>query len=91
MVGGMPTISFFYGISIRIHWDETQHSLPHFHARHGEHKASVDFTGEIIAGHLPKQQLRLVQAWVELHADELRADWELAMKAMPLNSIDPLR
>ncbi|WP_449258837.1 DUF4160 domain-containing protein [Chlorobium limicola] len=34
--------------------------------------------GEILAGNLPRKQLRLVQAWIELHRDELMADWELA-------------
>jgi hypothetical protein len=32
-----------------------------------------------------------VQAWVVLHADELKADWELAASEKPLNPIDPLR
>ncbi|MHB1860884.1 MAG: DUF4160 domain-containing protein [Solirubrobacteraceae bacterium] len=36
-----------------------------------------------------RRQLRLVQAWVELHRDELRTDWELAVKTMPLIPIDP--
>ena len=74
-----------------MHWREGKHGTPHFHARYGEHKASLDFAGEVIAGELPKSQLRLVQAWAELHADELRADWELAMSKQPLNTIDPLR
>jgi hypothetical protein len=39
----------------------------------------------------PKRQLRLVQAWVELHAEELNADWELAADEKPLNPIAPLR
>ncbi|MBL8497251.1 DUF4160 domain-containing protein [Nitrosomonas sp. JL21] len=32
----------------------------------------------MIAGELLRKQLRLVQAWIELHRDELVADWELA-------------
>jgi hypothetical protein len=36
-------------------------------------------------------ELRLVQAWAELHGDELNADWELAANEKPLNPIDPLR
>jgi hypothetical protein len=37
------------------------------------------------------RQLRLVQAWTELHTDELRADWELAVNEYPMHPIDPLR
>ena len=54
----MLRISWFYGVSISMHWDEGHHARPHFHARYGEHKASVDFTGEVIAGWLPVRALR---------------------------------
>jgi hypothetical protein len=40
---------------------------------------------------MPKRQLRLVQAWVELHTEELNADWQLAADEKPLNPIAPLR
>jgi hypothetical protein len=87
----MPKLSSFYGITITIHWDEPHHCTPHFHALYGEHEASLDLAGEIVAGELPRRQLRLVQAWAELHADDLAADWELAADEKPLNPIAPLR
>ncbi|MGA2165784.1 MAG: DUF4160 domain-containing protein [Solirubrobacteraceae bacterium] len=87
----MPRISYFYGITITMHWREGHHGRPHFHARYAEHKASFDLHGEAIVGYLPRRQLRLVQAWVELHAEELIADWELAVSRRPPNPIDPLR
>jgi Domain of unknown function (DUF4160) len=74
-----------------MHWDEPHHSSPHFHAYYGEYEASLDLAGEVIAGDLPRRQLRLVQAWAELHADELGAAWKLAADEKPLNPIDPLR
>jgi hypothetical protein len=86
----MPRISYFHGIIISMFWDEGHHGRPHFHAYYGEHEASVDFAGEIIVGALPRRQLRLVQAWTELHADDLAADWELAVNRKPLNPISPL-
>jgi hypothetical protein len=46
--------------------------------------------GEILAGQLPRKQLRLVQAWIELHRDELLADWELACSGEQPYKIDPL-
>ncbi|HTR72658.1 MAG TPA: DUF4160 domain-containing protein [Solirubrobacteraceae bacterium] len=90
-VRGVPRLSRFYGITIWMYWDEVHHSLPHFHARYGEYKASFDLMGEVIVGKLPRRQLRLVQAWAEIHFDELRADWDLAVKEKPLNPIEPLR
>ena len=77
----MPTISMFYGIIIRMYLlDNKHHNLPHIHAKYAEFEASIDIeNGEILIGELPRKQLRLVQAWIELHRDELYADWELAV------------
>ncbi|MGH2853574.1 MAG: DUF4160 domain-containing protein [Solirubrobacteraceae bacterium] len=86
----MPRISYFFGITIAMHWRESHHSRPHFHAYYGEYEASLDLAGELIAGALPRRQLRLVQVWAELRAEELNADWDLAVKGKPLTSIDPL-
>jgi len=68
-----------------------EHNPPHFHAYYNEYKASFSIdTLEIIEGNLPRKQTRLVQAWAELHIDELKADWELAMNGEPVYKIDPL-
>ncbi len=46
--------------------------------------------GEILSGELPRKQLRLVQAWIELHRDELMADGELAVSGENPYKIAPL-
>ncbi len=46
--------------------------------------------GEILAGSLPKKQLRLVQAWIELNRDELLADWEITTSGENPYKIAPL-
>ena len=43
-----------------------------------------------MAGNLPRKQLRLVQAWIELHRDELMADWELSVNGEEPYKITPL-
>lgn len=88
----MPVISMFYGILIRMYLlDEQHHHLPHLHARYAEFEASIDLSdGEVLAGQLPRKQLRLVQAWIELHRDELMADWELARSGELPYKIAPL-
>ena len=88
----MPIISMFYGIIIRLYLlDNQHHNLPHIHAKYGEFEASIDIdVGEVLAGELPRKQLRLVQAWIELHRDELVADWELAVSGEHPYKIDPL-
>lgn len=88
----MPIISMFYGIIIRLYlMDNKQHNLSHIHARYAEFEAAIDIKeGEILSGSLPKKQLRLVQAWIELHRDELIADWELAIHGENPYKIKPL-
>jgi len=88
----MPVISMFYGIIIRMYFlDDQHHSAPHIHARYAEFEASMRIAdGEVLAGELPRKQLRLVQAWIELRRDELLADWELAAAGQMPYKIDPL-
>lgn len=88
----MPIISMFYGILIRLYLiDNKHHNKPHIHAKYAEFEASIDIAdGEILSGELPKKQLRLVQAWIELYRDELLADWEIAVNGQEPYKIKPL-
>jgi hypothetical protein len=47
--------------------------------------------GTVISGEFPQNKLRLVLAWIEIHHDELIADWELAVKGEQPFKIEPLR
>jgi hypothetical protein len=85
----MPTISTFYGILIRMYYDE--HGPPHFHVIYQGYNASIDIDAlQIRAGTLPRRALNLVLDWAELHRDELRANWTLIEQGRPLNTIRPL-
>jgi hypothetical protein len=85
----MPTISQFYGIKIYIFYDD--HNEPHFHAYYGKDEAEISVKfGNIIAGRLPKNAIRLVSKWMEMHKEELLEDWNLAKQHKKLKSIDPL-
>ncbi|BED92752.1 MAG: DUF4160 domain-containing protein [Candidatus Paraimprobicoccus trichonymphae] len=85
----MSVLSMFYGIIISI-FTKNEHNPPHIHAEYGEYEMSVTFEGEILAGNLPRKQRRLVKAWIEIHKEELEADWKLAMKKLPIFKIKPL-
>lgn len=84
----MPTISMFYGIVIRMYYDD--HNPPHFHAFYGEYKAIFNFNGEIIEGTMPKPKEKLITAWALIHKDELMANWQLAKNSETLYNINPL-
>ncbi|MCL1831003.1 MAG: DUF4160 domain-containing protein [Oscillospiraceae bacterium] len=47
--------------------------MSQFHVVYGDYEAVYDFEGNRIAGKLPRKQNRLVEAWCELHVDELNA------------------
>ena len=47
--------------------------------------------GEVLAGELPRAKLKLAQAWIEIHRDDLAADWTLAVEGRELFKIDPLK
>lgn len=85
----MPTISMFYGILIRMYNED--HKPPHFHAIYGEYEACFDFNGDVIEGEMPKKQQRLIEAWVEIHKDDLVANWKLSEQGEQLFKIDPLK
>lgn len=85
----MPTLSMFYGILIRMYYDD--HNPPHIHVLYGDEEACYNFDGELIEGNLPKKQKKLVEAWIEIHHDELNANWKLAQDGEPFFKIEPLK
>lgn len=89
----MPSISMFYGIIIYLYFkDNKQHNVPHIHAKYQEHEVIVAIPqGDILEGNIPKPKMKLLQAWIEIHRDELVADWELAVSGQQPYKIEPLR
>ena len=86
----MPAISMFFGIIIRM-YNNGEHNPPHFHASYQGHYATFDLDGELAEGDMPRKQKKLIEAWVEIHRDELLANWELAINEQPLFPVEPLR
>jgi hypothetical protein len=88
----MPTISMFFGIIIRMYTGLSEHNPPHIHVYYQDSRACFSIsTGELFEGIFGVRQTRLVQAWIELHKEELQANWILAKKGEKLFSIDPLK
>ena len=85
----MPELSRFFGIIIAMFYDD--HPPPHFHVRYGRQRAIVDIdTLTIVEGELSLRVLGLVTEWASLHRDELRNNWTLAERHVPLQPIAPL-
>lgn len=85
----MPTISAFYGLLIRMFFND--HAPPHFHARYGEFEATIDIsTQSVIKGELPSRALELAREWGMIHRAELLENWRLCRENMPPAKIEPL-
>ena len=68
------------------------HHTPHFHAYYQDHVGIFGIDPvELIAGNLPRRQLRFVEAWAELHQDELKVDWSTLQEGRPPKPIEPLK
>ena len=86
----MPQISQFFGIIIRMFYDE--HNPPHFHAQYGEFDCSIEIQSlSVIEGNLPARALGLVIEWAILHKDELMANWRKVERQELLQKIEPLK
>jgi hypothetical protein len=89
----MPVISMFYGIIVSLYFvDNKRHHLPHIHAKYQDAEAIIAIaSGEVLEGGLPPGKTRLVLAWVEIHRDELLANWQLVVTGQQPFKVAPLR
>ena len=73
----MPVLSRFYGIVIRMYFQQAEHNPPHIHALYGDEMAAIDIqTGNVLEGYLPPKALAMVQEWVGIYQNELLRIWE---------------
>lgn len=85
----MPEISRFFGIIIRMYYDD--HPPAHIHAEYQGKKAKIDFLGNVLMGDLhSKTALRLIRDWLISRQGALEEDWELARQGKPLEKVAPL-
>lgn len=89
----MPVISMFYGVIVLMYYlDNRKHKLPHIHLKYGDEEAVMAIPeGELIEGSIKGSKLKLVQAWIEIHRDELMANWDLAASGQEVFKIEPLK
>ncbi len=84
----MPVLSRFYGIIIRMYFQQAEHNPPHIHALYGEDMAAIDIqTGEVLEGHLPPKALAMVREWSAIHKDDLLHMWE-TQEFKPLSPLE---
>ena len=88
----MPILSSFYGIIIRMYNEQGgQHNVPHIHAEYQGNEVVIDLDGNVLAGKLKPDKLRMVQVWMDIHREDLEANWKLLSAGEQFFRIDPLR
>ena len=89
----MPVISLFYGVIVMMYYfDNRRHHEPHIHVQYSGEEAVVSIPGgEVIEGSIRANKLKLVQAWIEIHQEDLMANWQLAVNGQQVFKIDPLK
>lgn len=87
----MPEISRFYGIIIKMYFNDVQqHHKPHIHAFYGDYEAVIAIDGDMLSGSMPSKQLRMINGWLAIHEDEVYAAWNNAVKGNHFDKIKPL-
>jgi hypothetical protein len=84
----MPTISMFYGIVIRMFFNDR---APQLHTRYGEFEATIEIgSGKVLQGQLPTRALDLATEWAASHQIELLENWQRCRDNRSPAKIDPL-
>ena len=85
----MPTISLFFGITIRMYFGD--HPPPHVHAAYQGFEALIDIeTRAISDGRLPRRVHRLVTEWIEINEAAILENGQRAQALEPLERIPGL-
>ncbi len=72
----MPVLARFYGLVIKMFFQQSEHTPPHIHCVYGEYMGAIDIqTLQMLEGDLPPKALAMVQEWAEKHKDELLNMW----------------
>lgn len=89
----MAVIAMFYGIIVSMYYlDNMQHHMPHIHVKYQDQEAIFSIPdGTLLKGSIKENKSKLVLAWIEIHKEDLLADWELAVNGQKMFQIDPLR
>jgi hypothetical protein len=73
----MPTISRFYGMIVKMYFQQAEHNPPHIHVIYNEYTGAIAIqTGEMIDGDLPNKALKMAQEWTAIHKSQLMEIWE---------------
>lgn len=83
----MPVLARFYGITVKMYFQQSEHNPPHIHACYGEYAVEIAIISrEVLEGEFPPRALILVREWIEINETELLNIW----KTQKFKSVSPL-
>ncbi len=88
----MPVLSTFFGIIVRMYNEKGgKHNIPHIHVEYSGEELVIGLDGTILEGNIPKNKRKLLDAWMEIHREDLLANWTLLNSGEQIFRIDPLK
>ena len=88
----MPVLNTFFGIIVRMYREiGGKHNVPHIHAEYSGDEVVVALDGTVLEGAIPKNRMKLLDAWMEIHREDLEANWKLLTNGEQFFRIDPLK
>ena len=88
----MPVLSLFYGLIVRMYREVSgKHRKPHIHVEYAENEVVISLDGEILEGSIPNNKMKLIEAWMEIHREDLEANWKLLSSGDQYFKIEPLK
>ena len=72
----MPVLSRFYGIIIKMYFQQSEHNPPHVHVVYSGYAAEFSIrSGRLLDGKMPQKETALIRSWIRIHKDELLEIW----------------
>lgn len=90
----MPVLSVFFGIIVRMYREQGgKHNMPHIHAEYSGAEVVVALDGTVLEGEkgFPKNKLKMLEVWMDIHREDLEANWKLLSNGEQFFRIDPLK
>ena len=88
----MPVLSTFFGIIVRMYKVASgKHNMPHIHDEYSGDEVVISLDGAVLEGEIPKAKMKLLEAWMVIHHDDLEANWKLLSNGEQFFRIDPLK
>ena len=67
--------------------------MPHIHAEYSGEEVVVALDGTVLEGEksFPRNKLKMLEVWMDIHHEDLEANWKLLSNGEQFFRLDPLK